>query len=79
VPPDLEAISFATLAEDLKLVRTAPATDGRLKKRTVRTVIRRAIDDLDDENADIVMIIHRMVGCIPRTAWLPRPEDEGTP
>jgi hypothetical protein len=71
--PDLETISVATVALDLKLVCTAPATDGHLKKRIVRTVIRRAIADLDDETADIVIVIHRMVGCIPRIAWLSRP------
>jgi len=59
---DLEPVSFASLAEDLKAVWTAPTTDARLKKRIVRTVIREAIADLDDETAEIVVTIHWMGG-----------------
>ena len=36
--PDALPSSFATLADDLKAVWTAPTTDVRLKKRIVRTV-----------------------------------------
>jgi len=54
----LEPISFVTLAEDLKAIWSAPTTDARLKKRIVRTVIREAIADLDDQTADIVVTIH---------------------
>jgi len=61
-PLDLEPLSFATLAQDLKTVWTAPETDARLKKRIVRTVIREAIADLDDETAEIVLTIHWMGG-----------------
>ena len=35
---DPRPASFATLADDLKAVWTAPTTDARLKKRIVRTV-----------------------------------------
>jgi DNA invertase Pin-like site-specific DNA recombinase len=59
---DLEPISFETLARDLKSVWTAQASDARLKKRIVRTVIREAIADLDDATAEIVIIIHWMGG-----------------
>lgn len=59
---DVEPVSFATLAQDLKSVWTAPTTDARLKKRIVRTVIREVIADLDDETAEIVVIIHWMGG-----------------
>ena len=60
--PALEPISFAALAEDLEAVWTAPTTDARLKKRIVRTVIREAVADLDDETAEIVIVIHWMGG-----------------
>jgi DNA invertase Pin-like site-specific DNA recombinase len=58
----LEPVSFATLAEDLKAVWAAPATDARLKKRIVRTVIREAIADLDDAAGAIVIVVHWMGG-----------------
>ena len=45
---DVGPVCFASLAQDLKFVWTAPATDARLKKRIVRTVIEEAIADLDD-------------------------------
>ena len=61
-PLDLEPLSFATLARDLKTVWTAPETDARLKKRIVRTVIHEAVADLDDETAEIVLTIHLMGG-----------------
>jgi DNA invertase Pin-like site-specific DNA recombinase len=59
---DVQPATFSTLAEDLQSVWTAPATDARLKKRIVRTVIREAIADLDNETAEIVVIIHWMGG-----------------
>jgi DNA invertase Pin-like site-specific DNA recombinase len=64
VPPriDVQPATFSALAEDLKSVWTAPSTDARLKKRIVRTVIREAIADLDDETAEIVVIIHWIGG-----------------
>lgn len=63
-PPRLEhdTVSFATLAQDLEAVWTAPTTDARLKKRIVRTVIREVIADLDVETAEIVLLIHWMGG-----------------
>ena len=61
-PREVTPVSFATLADDLKAVWTAPTTDARLKKRIVRTVIREIIADIDDEAAEIVLIIHWMGG-----------------
>ena len=57
-----EATSFATLAQDLEAVWTAPTTDTRLKKRIVRTLIREVIADLDAKTAEIVLVIHWMGG-----------------
>lgn len=54
--------SFETLAGDLKSVWTAPATDARLKKRIVRTVIREVIADIDAEAAEIVLVVQWMGG-----------------
>ncbi len=63
-PPISEAapLSFATLADDLKSVWSAPKTDPRLKKRIVRTVISEVIADVDTEAAEIVLLIHWMGG-----------------
>jgi hypothetical protein len=55
-------VSFADLADGLKSVWCAPATDARLKKRIVRTVIREVIADIDEEAAEIVLTIHWMGG-----------------
>jgi hypothetical protein len=54
--------SLATLATDLRTVWTDPETDARLKKRIVRTVIQEVIADIDQEAAEVVLIIHWMGG-----------------
>jgi DNA invertase Pin-like site-specific DNA recombinase len=54
--------SFATLADDLKAVWSAPTTDARLKKRIVRTVIREVVADIDAEAGTIVLLVHWMGG-----------------
>jgi DNA invertase Pin-like site-specific DNA recombinase len=54
--------SFARLADDLEAVWKAPASDARLKKRIVRTVIREVIADIDAEAGAIVLVIHWMGG-----------------
>jgi hypothetical protein len=59
---EAEPISFASLAEDLATVWTAPTTDARLKKRIVRTVIHEAVADLDDATGEIVIVLHWMGG-----------------
>ena len=56
------APSFATLADDLKAVWSAPTTDARLKKRIVRTVIREVVADIDSDAGTIVLLIHWMGG-----------------
>jgi DNA invertase Pin-like site-specific DNA recombinase len=60
--PVNDLASLATLATDLKAVWTDPETDARLKKRIVRTVIQEVIADLDQEAAEIVLIVHWMGG-----------------
>jgi Recombinase/Recombinase zinc beta ribbon domain len=54
--------SFAALAGDLEAVWSAPTADARLKKRIVRTVIQEVVADLDDEAAEIVLLVHWMGG-----------------
>jgi DNA invertase Pin-like site-specific DNA recombinase len=49
---------FATLADDLKAVWDDPAADGRLKKRIVRTLVQEVVADVDDEAAEIVLVVH---------------------
>src|SRR3954453_1782421 len=60
--PALAPVSFDALAEDLQAVWSAPTTDGRLKKRIVRTLIHEAVVDLDDGTAEIVQILHWVGG-----------------
>lgn len=50
------------LAGDLRQVWSAPATDARLKKRVVRTVIREVVADIDDDASEIVLLIHWIGG-----------------
>jgi DNA invertase Pin-like site-specific DNA recombinase len=54
--------SFAALAADLEAVWSAPTADARLKKRIVRTVIQEVVADIDDDAAEIVMVVHWMGG-----------------
>jgi len=60
--PVTDPASLATLATDLKTVWTDPETDARLKKRIVRTVIQEVLADVDQEAAEIVLIVHWMGG-----------------
>ncbi|HCQ59227.1 MAG TPA: DNA recombinase [Sulfitobacter sp.] len=46
------------LGNDLEQVWFAPATDAKLKKRIVRTVIREVVADLDDNASEIVLLVH---------------------
>ena len=68
---DVPVISFAALAADLKAIWTAPATDARLKKRIVRTVIREALADLDEVAGEIVIVVH-WIGGVHTEHRLPR-------
>jgi hypothetical protein len=60
VPQRLSVTSdeFATLADDLKTVWEDPSADGRLKKRIVRTLVQEVVVDVDDEAAEIVLVVH---------------------
>src|SRR5271157_1169218 len=59
---DLPAMAFARLADDFRVVWSAPTTDPRLKKRIVRTLINEVMADLDDDAAEIVLTIHWVGG-----------------
>jgi DNA invertase Pin-like site-specific DNA recombinase len=54
--------SLTTLATDLRAVWDAPTTDARLKKRIVRTVIQEIVADIDQDAAEIVLIVHWIGG-----------------
>jgi hypothetical protein len=72
-PPqsELSASSFVTLADDLQTVWQTPTTDGRLKKRIVRAVIKEVVADIDGEAGEITLFLHWM-GCIHTELRLPR-------
>jgi DNA invertase Pin-like site-specific DNA recombinase len=61
-PSPVLPTDIATLATDLQAVWSAPATDARLKKRIVRTVIQEVVADIDDEASEIVLLIHWIGG-----------------
>ena len=61
-PVGVDPAQLATLAADLKTVWTAPATDARLKKRIIRTVIKEVVADIDPEAAEIVLVVHWIGG-----------------
>jgi hypothetical protein len=61
-PSPTLATDIATLATDLQIVWSAPATDARLKKRIVRTVIQEVLADIDDDASEIVLLIHWIGG-----------------
>lgn len=54
----LPAEDLAVLGTNLERVWFAPATDARLKKRIVRTVIQEVVADLDDDASEIVLLVH---------------------
>jgi hypothetical protein len=56
------ALGLTTLVTDLKAVWHAPTTDARLKKRIVRTVIQEVVADIDQNPAEIVLIVHWIGG-----------------
>ena len=62
VAPVADPASLAMLAADLKTVWTSPSTDARLKKRIARTVIHEVIADIDQEAAEIVLVVHWIGG-----------------
>jgi len=70
-PSPLAATDMAALANSLATVWSAPATDARLKKRIVRTVIHEVLADLDDVASEIVLLIH-WVGGVHTELRLPK-------
>jgi hypothetical protein len=70
--PTTDPVSFLALAADLKSVWTAPSTDARLKKRIVRTVIHEVIADIDQEAAEIALVVHWIGGThpLPDGPWI---------
>jgi DNA invertase Pin-like site-specific DNA recombinase len=71
--PSATAANFATLAGDLRTIWQDPASDVRLKKRIVRTLIRELIADLDPQAGEIVLIVHWMGGVHTRAATAAAP------
>jgi len=69
--PSADPSSLAKLAMDLKSVWTAPTTDARLKKRIVRTLIHEVIADIDQDAAEIVLVVH-WIGGVHSQMRLPR-------
>jgi hypothetical protein len=61
-PSPALATDITVLATDLRAVWFAPATDVRLKKRIVRTVIQEVVADIDEEASEIVLLIHWIGG-----------------
>ena len=57
-PPMIDVAALAALGGNLKAVWSAPATDARLKKRIVRTLIHEVVADIDDDASEIVIIVH---------------------
>jgi DNA invertase Pin-like site-specific DNA recombinase len=69
VSPD--PVSLTNLADDLKSIWTAPTTDARLKKRIVRTLIHEIVADIDDQAAEIILVVH-WIGGLHSEIRLPR-------
>jgi hypothetical protein len=53
---------FTSLASDLNTVWADPATDSRLKKRIVRTLIHEVIADIEPQAGEIVLVLHWVGG-----------------
>jgi len=67
----IDPASLATLASDLRSIWFSPVADARLKKRIVRTVIQEVVADIDQEGAEIVLVVH-WVGGVHSEMRLPR-------
>ena len=49
---------LVSLASDLKTIWADPATDARLKKRLVRTLIHEVIADVEPQASEVVLMLH---------------------
>jgi len=49
---------FSQLTEDLKVVWDDKATDVRLKKQIIRTLVKEVVADVDSEAGEIILVIH---------------------
>jgi DNA invertase Pin-like site-specific DNA recombinase len=47
-----------SLAQDLPAVWNSPATETRLKQRIIRILVREIVADVDEEQREIVLLIH---------------------
>lgn len=56
--PEIEPERFFELADDLEAVWNASSSDMQLKQRIVRLLINEIVVDIDEEAAEIVMVIH---------------------
>ena len=54
--PDRQVLM--SLAQDLPAIWNSPSTDMRLKQRIIRILIREIVADVDDNNREIVLLIH---------------------
>jgi DNA invertase Pin-like site-specific DNA recombinase len=65
------ADDFMSLTSDLKTIWADPATDARLKKRIVRTLINEVIADIDPQAGEIILVLH-WAGGVHTELRLPR-------
>jgi len=70
-PPSATPEDLASLTGDLKTVWTDPATDARLRKRIVRTLINEVIADIEPQVGEIVLALH-WAGGVHSELRLPR-------
>ncbi len=55
-PPNMQVLM--SLAQDLPAVWNSPSTDMRLKQRIVRILIREVVADIDENNREVLLLIH---------------------
>jgi len=56
--PSATSKDFIALSEDVERLWHDPATDMRLKKRIVRTLIQEIVADIDEDANEVVLVIH---------------------
>jgi DNA invertase Pin-like site-specific DNA recombinase len=66
-----DPVSLTNLADDLKSIWTTPTTDARLKKRIARTLIHEIVADIDDQAAEVILVVH-WIGGLHSEIRLPR-------